>query len=153
MLPFEQKVQALWDKVAIQDLRYHFAEALDNKDWTLLASLFTDEVETDWTAWGIPRQTMAKADLVAIFSGGAFGRPELVTEHLYTNFRITLSGDRAISVSNFLGQHYTADFAGGSEFYLRGSYTDELARTDQGWKIRRFTLRVFYATGNPNLLV
>jgi 3-phenylpropionate/cinnamic acid dioxygenase small subunit len=152
MQTLEERIQQLWDIAAIQDLRNKFGEALDNKNWDLFGKLFADEVLTDWTAWGVPKQTMKKEDIVTMFSQGAFRRPELITEHLYTNFRITVDGDQATCVSNFLGQHFIPDFEGGSEFYLRGEYTDNLIRTIGGWAISSLRLRVFYTSGNPKLL-
>lgn len=148
----EKKLQELLDKEAIRQIRYQFAEALDNKDWHLFETLFADEIDTDYTAWGIPVQKMEKSFLVAMFSKQAFRNAELVTEHLYSNFRITIEQDKAICVSNFLGQHYIANFEGGEEFYLRGEYTDQLVKTKQGWKLSGLKLRIFYMSGNPKIL-
>jgi 3-phenylpropionate/cinnamic acid dioxygenase small subunit len=146
------KVAELLEKESIQALRINFAVALDNKDWKLFESLFAEEVETDWTAWGVPKQTMKKDDIVKMFSQQAFRRSELQTEHIYSNFRVNVSNNNASCVSNFVGFHHIPGFEGGDEFILRGEYADKLSKTHEGWKIHSLTLRIFYATGNAQIL-
>jgi hypothetical protein len=146
------QLQELMDKEAIRDIRTQWGEALDNKNWAQFESLFTDEIDTDFTAWGIPPQVIPKAYFVGMFSQKSFRRAELITQHLYTNFRISIEKDTATSVCNFIGQHYIPNFEGGEEYCLRGEYTDGLVRTPEGWKINKLKLRQFFATGNAALL-
>lgn len=146
-----QHLQELIDKDAIQQVRHHFAEALDYQNWELLTSLMAEIVEADFTAWGLPVQQMERSALVGVFQH-SFSRPGLRTQHIYSNFRIVLDGDRASCKSNFLGQHYIRGFEGGEEFYLRAEYADKLIRTDSGWKISGLKLTVFYVSGNPSIL-
>jgi 3-phenylpropionate/cinnamic acid dioxygenase small subunit len=152
MEKLELKMAELSEKESIQALRISFAEALDNKDWKLFESLFAEEVETDWTSWGIPKRKMKKDEIVKMFSQGAFRRSDLLTEHIYSNFRINVSGDQASCLSNFVGFHHISGFEGGDEFILRGEYADKLSKTGQGWKINSLALRIFYATGNAQIL-
>jgi hypothetical protein len=148
----EKALQELLDKEAIRDIRYQWGEALDNKNWAQFESLFTDEIDTDFTAWGIPPQRIPKAYFVAMFSQQSFKRADLITQHLYTNFRISIENDTATCVCNFMGQHFIPNFEGGEEYCLRGEYTDGLVKTKDGWKINKLKYRQFYATGNAALL-
>ena len=147
----ETLVQELADREALRELFAAFAEALDNRDWTTLQQLCADEVDTDYRAWGITPQRMPADAFVGLFRQ-SFWRPELKTQHLYTNFRIQVSGDVARVVFNFLGQHYAPGFAEGEESVLRGEYTDTLQRGADGWKITGVTLRVFFTSGAMNML-
>lgn len=149
----EQKLQELFDKEAIRELRYKFAQALDYKDWALLEDLLLDELEADFTLWGVPPQRVKLADFVNSFKQTQ-SRTGLKTQHIFANFRITVNGDNAICQSYLLAQHYIQGFAGGEEFYLRAEYRDTLVRTGAGWKISGVTLAaVFYVVGNPAILV
>jgi 3-phenylpropionate/cinnamic acid dioxygenase small subunit len=147
----DDRIQVLHDRETIRDLFYRFAEALDNRDWALLTSLCHSEVDADFTAWGIPAGKIAQEQFVALFRA-SFWRPELITQHLYTNFRIDVQGDIAQVTFNFLGQHYTPHFSDGEEFFLRGEYSDTLLRSETGWKITGVRLRVFYTSGAGSML-
>ena len=125
---------------------------MDYKDWTLFESLFTEEIEADFTAYGVPAQKVRREELRQSYQQN-LSREGLRTQHISSNFRITVNGDTAQCISNFLGQHYIKGFEGGEEFYLRAEDKDQLTRTKNGWKIRALTLTtLFYVSGNPAIL-
>ena len=149
----DSMLQELLDREAIKEVRAQLAQALDYQDWTLFESLFTEEVEADFTAYGIPSQKVRREELRQSYQHN-LSREGLRTQHISSNFRITVNGDTAQCISNFLGQHYIKGFEGGEEFFLRAEYKDDLIRTGHGWKIRALTLTtLFYVSGNPALLV
>jgi 3-phenylpropionate/cinnamic acid dioxygenase small subunit len=147
----ETLVQELIDREAIRELFAHVAEALDNRDWALLRRLCANEVDTDYSAWGIAPQRMGADSLVGLFRA-SFWRPELRTQHLYTNFRIQVTSDTARVVFNFFGQHYAPGFAEGEESVLRGEYTATLQREGGDWRISGLVLRVFFTSGAMSML-
>ena len=149
----EQKLQELLDREAIKEIRAMLAQALDYKDWALFESLFLEEVEADFTAYGVPKQKVRREDLRGSYQHN-LSREGLRTQHISSNFRITVDGDTARCVSNFLAQHYIKGFEGGEEFFLRAEYQDQLTRTEGGWKISAITLKtLFYVSGNPAILM
>lgn len=150
-LSLPTSIQQLVDMETIRQTFYHFAQALDDRNWTAMRAFFAEWVDADYTAWGIPRQQMAAESVIALFQA-SFWRPELRTQHLYTNFRIQVEGDSATTVFNFLGQHTVPGFADGEEFFLRGQYTDSLQREGDGWKISSLALRVFSTQGAAAIL-
>ncbi len=147
----EQVVQELLDREAIREVRARLAQALDYKDWALFESFFTEEVEVDFSSYGVPVQKVRREDLTGSYRQN-LSREGIRTQHLFTNFRITIDGDRAECISNFLGQHFLQGFEGGDEFHLRGEYHDQLTRTQAGWKIHALKFVFFFATGNPALI-
>jgi 3-phenylpropionate/cinnamic acid dioxygenase small subunit len=145
-------LQELLDREAIKEVRAHLAQALDNRDWTLFESLFTEEVEVDFTPYGVPAQRVRREELRQSYQHN-LSREGLRTQHISSNFRITIHGDTAQCISNFLGQHSIKGFEGGEEFFLRAEYTDHLVKTEAGWKIHALVLsQLFYTSGNPALL-
>jgi len=151
----DQKLQELLDREAIKEVRALLAQALDYKDWALFESLFLEEVEADFTAYGVPAQRVRREDLRGSYQH-SLSREGLRTQHISSNFRITVDGDgdTARCVSNFLAQHYIKGFEGGEEFFLRAEYTDQLILTDASWKISAITLsKLFYTSGNSAILV
>jgi 3-phenylpropionate/cinnamic acid dioxygenase small subunit len=146
-----QQLQDLLDREAIKEVRALFAQALDYKDWTLLESLFLEEVDTDFTSYGIAPQRVRREELAGSYRHN-LNREGLRTQHITSNFRIVVHGNSAQCTSNFIGQHYIQGFEGGEEFYLRGEYRDQLVRTESGWKISALTFTLFYVSGNPAIL-
>lgn len=147
-----QVLQEMLDREAIKEVRSRLAQALDYRDWVLFESLFTNEVETDFTAYGVPAQKVPREALRKSYQHN-LSREGLRTQHISSNFRITITGDTAHCISNFLGQHFIQEFEGGEEFYLRAEYHDQLTRTKDGWKINALTLTTVYVTGNPSILM
>jgi len=47
-------------------------------------------------------------------------------------------------------QHYLENFAGGDFYLLRGSYTSQLLRTPDGWRIESLVQQVGWQEGNLN---
>jgi SnoaL-like domain len=147
-----QQIELIKDRYAIEQIRYKWGEALDHKNWELFDSLFADDIDTDFTAWGFPVQSIKKTDLVNIFRYGPFKNEQLKTQHIYTNFRIEIKEDKATSVCNFIGQHFIENFEGGNEYCLHGAYTDGLVKTNEEWKINNLKLSIFFQTGNVKIL-
>ena len=150
----DHRLQELLDREAIKEIRYNYAEGLDRQDWLLIENLLLEELDTDFTLWGLPSQRVSRTDFVNKFFKHSLSRVGLKTQHIFTNQRITIEGDRAICKSYQFAQHYLAGFEGGEEFFLRAEYTDQLVRTEDGWKISGVTLSaLFYMSGNPAILV
>lgn len=147
-----QLLQDLHHRAAIEQVRYQYAQALDRQDWDLLAGLLADEVAVDFASFGGPVQTVPRPALVDNFRHN-LSRPGLVTQHLCTNFRITLAGDEATSVLHWVGQHFVPGLAGGEEFTLRAEYTDQLRYWNGSWRIVGMTAQRLFVTGNPGVLM
>jgi hypothetical protein len=141
----------LASKQAIQELEFRFAQSLDTKYWVLAGKLFTDEVKTDFSAYGIPAKPMKKDELIGLYKY-SFRNEKMVTEHIYSNFLIEVNGKTATCRFNFLGNHFVKGLEGGDDFYLYGQYSDKLQQTANGWKISERTLTVFYTKGNAAML-
>lgn len=145
-------LQELLDRTAIQCVRHTFAWALDTKDWQVLTGLLAEEVAVDFTSFGVPAQVMHQQILIDGFQHN-LGRAGLVTQHLCSNFRITLDQHRATSVSHWVGHHFVPNLAGGEEFTLRAEYTDLLTRLNGRWYIIGLSARKLFTTGNPQVLL
>jgi hypothetical protein len=146
-----QQINGLVEKQAIQEVELRFAESLDTKNWDLANSLFTDDVKADFSAYGIPAKTMKKEELIGLFKY-SFRNEKMVTEHLYTNFIIEVSGKTATCRFNFVGNHFVKGLEGGEDFYLYAQYNDKLKKTEKGWKISERTLTIIYTKGNGAML-
>jgi uncharacterized protein (TIGR02246 family) len=148
MVDARRSLDRLLDLQEITDLLHRYARALDEKDWSLLATCFT-------------------ADAVA-FYGEVLGRQEGVTaieqvcraalghldssQHVISNPEIHIDGDAATARCYVHAQHTKAGTPGGDNMTIGGTYLDELVRTADGWRIRQRELRFLWQEGNQAVL-
>ena len=121
---------------------------VDARDWDGLQSLFTDEVDVDYTSLtGGEPQRVPPADLV----GGwrQMLEPLAATHHLIGNHSVSLEGDGATVATNVTATHLAHD---GQRWVVGGRY-DARARTVDGrWRIAGLTLTVKWQTGNQDIM-
>jgi len=135
------------DHLAIQELRHRYGRALDTRDWDLFRSLFAEEVEADFSAFGIPAGRVSREHVLG-WMQHAFRREGMKTSQIYANFEITIDGDRATCVSSLLGRHRLPGLDGGEDFTLHARYHDRLVRTETGWKLAGVAIEVLFTEGN-----
>jgi hypothetical protein len=150
----------LADRQAVVDVVIRYATGIDMRDWDLYASCFTDPCEFDFSSWSgrgpallTPEQWVKAVRSV----NGNFD----TTQHLSTNHVVTFDGpDAARCVSYMHAQHWFSaerlvelgEAATEPRWCtLGGYYTNDLTRTDDGWKIRRCQLTVTWVTGDRSV--
>jgi hypothetical protein len=148
----EQRVRQLEDRNAISEVVIRYAMAVDQADWELYATCFTDKVHIDFSAAGMPAADLPREQFIAFASEGLGGFT--ARQHLSPNHVITFDDndpDRAVCLSYLYAQHYLADAEGGDFFLMRGSYTNHMVRTPDGWQIERLIQHISWPDGNLDL--
>jgi hypothetical protein len=145
----ERALQDLIDRAAISDVLITYAAAVDTRDWALFRSLFAEELFLDFSSFNPELyRKMSVDELVEITRKvAAFD----ATQHLSTNHRHTLNGDRAACVSYMQAGHFMTREGQQHVCFLYGHYTYELRRTAGGWKIDRYGLQVTASQGDPRV--
>jgi SnoaL-like domain len=150
------KIDEIADRLAIIDVLSNYATGLDARDWTLWRSVFVDELEFDLSSWNGIEPRPLNADRVVANQARTFAELS-VTQHFFTNHRVTLNGDRARVIAHMRAEHWLdgasePGSAGSTETTFRytmfGYYDHDLVRTDDGWKICRMQLNVTKTEGN-----
>jgi hypothetical protein len=137
----------LLDQVQIIDLLYGYASAVDTCDWVLFRSLFNDTVELDFSAVngqpaGLERVEMWMGYLAAL-------RNEVIaTQHLVTNARVFLDGDRATCEANVRGEHVLSSGSSRSIYTIGARYKDVFVRTAHGWRFQRIAVDLIWDDGD-----
>jgi hypothetical protein len=145
----EAAVQGLIDRAAISDVVNAYATAVDTRDWALFASIFTDSVFLDFRDFhpSLYKQ-LTREELVGITRGiAAFD----ATQHLSSNHRHTLHGDRATCVSYMHAGHFLKREGADHACFLYGYYTYELVRDGAGWLIEKYGLKIAAQFGEPRM--
>ena len=110
------RVRRLEDRALISETVTKYAVAVDRRDWAMFAACFTDPVHADYSENGLPAQHLSPNHLIEF------------DDH---------DPDRAICTSSMYAQHHL-DASEHREFLLlRGSYTNHMVRTNDGWRIER----------------
>ncbi len=93
---------------------------------------------TDYSANGLEAADFARNDLVTIVRDAVSGYT--ATQHLSPNHVIDFDvgdPDRAVCMSYMYAQHHADAPENGEFLFLGGSYTNQMVRTADGWRIER----------------
>jgi 3-phenylpropionate/cinnamic acid dioxygenase small subunit len=112
------------DVIAIHQLYGLYGHVMDDRDWTRLPELFTEDCIFDATALGVPLME-GRAAIAATTETS----PATPLGHHVTNvFVAEIDGDAAVVRAKALGT-----YSRGRAF--SGDYEDRLVRTPDGWRI------------------
>jgi 3-phenylpropionate/cinnamic acid dioxygenase small subunit len=140
----ERWLGQLRDRLDIEDLLTRYCAAIDAKDFDLLDEVFTADATIDYTRSGGIRDAYpaVKSWLTTVLA------PFRVVQHLITNVRVEIDGDRARSVCYFFNpMGLPRKDEGVHTFFCGGIYRDQLIRTERGWRITERVNDQLYAHG------
>ena len=125
------ELQAVSDKIEIQELLARYARGVDSKDWELWKSVFTADAFLDYSSAGVI--SGSRDQVASWFAQGLSAVP--MTQHFISNVEIDLDGDRAQVRAMF---YNPMQLPGMSDLsYCGGFYHHDMVRTPDGWKSRR----------------
>ena len=138
----------LEDRVAVLETVYKYAQGLDTRDWLLYRSIFTDEIDVDFSGYnGVPGERMSAdrwiAQIKPLFTGIS------ATQHIMTNPIVEFSEKGAVCRMYIQAEHFLAS---GEGFAIGGYYTDRLVRQKGQWRISAIKLTVFWRRGNADIM-
>ena len=134
------------DERAIVDLTIRYCSAIDGRRFEELRDVFLPDAVADYGRVG----TCEGVDAIMATCARALG-PLDASQHLVTNHQVQVHGAQASAQCSFQAQHVRHGVEGGPNLIVAGTYTDELVRTDAGWRIRHRTLTVVWTDGNPDV--
>ncbi|MDZ7910732.1 MAG: nuclear transport factor 2 family protein [Rhodococcus sp. (in: high G+C Gram-positive bacteria)] len=135
----------------ITRLMARFARGIDLRDWEMYRSVFTDEIDVDYTSYRAGNGGRFRAE--DWVQRGRMLFPGLVaSQHFLSNFDITVAGDRGTVITYVRAEHVLPNTDGDAMFTIGGYYTDSVVRVDGDWKICRKQLTVLWNSGNPQVL-
>lgn len=123
-------VQELADKLAIHEVLYRYARAVDSQDWGLMDTVFVADAVLDYTDVGGPEAT--RDDVVTWLAESL--QPVPMTQHAITNIEVDLQGDEAAVVALFHNPMQLPGVEGITA--CGGRYHHQMVRTPDGWRSR-----------------
>jgi 3-phenylpropionate/cinnamic acid dioxygenase small subunit len=136
-------LQALHDKIEIQELLARYARGVDAKDWDLWRTVFTPDAHLDYSSAGA---AVGSRDEVGAWLEEAL-RAVPMTQHYVTNIEIELDGDRAEVRAMFYNPMQLPGMADLS--FCGGYYHHDLVRTPDGWRSERLVEENLWFTNAP----
>jgi len=135
------------DRAAVLDVLARFAHGIDSRDWALYRSVFTDEVDVDYTSYRPGSRSRMPADEWVDRARRLF--PGLdATQHVLVNAWMQSEGGGVRVQTSMRADH----FLGGARYTLGGSYVHLLADDKGTWRISAVTLTVTWEEGDKGLL-
>jgi hypothetical protein len=141
------------DHIDISQCLQRYGQALDERDFELLESVFTPDARIRYEILG--RVTdLRMAELVA--SSRALFERFWWTQHVFSVPVIELAGDEARATCRLIATHVQRKLDGTpSSWVLYGTYRDRLVRGGAGWRVHERHLHGVYGEGEllPRKLV
>ncbi|MEY9835794.1 nuclear transport factor 2 family protein [Streptacidiphilus sp. EB103A] len=147
----EARIRRLEDRVSISDTVIRYATSIDRADWERYATCFTETVHVDFSEAGMPPGDFAREDFLGFARAGLGGFT--ARQHLSPNHEIEFDEDdpdRAVCRSYMYAQHHLEGAEGGDFFLMRGSYTNHMRRTADGWRIEKLVQHLSWSEGNQD---
>lgn len=125
-------LQAISDRLEIQDLVTRYANAIDARDWDALDSVFTPDATIDYTESGGAKGRYPEIKAWLPTALGAFP----AFQHLVGNTQAMIDGDTATARTMLFNPMVHRDAEGREQTFFMGLwYRDRLVRTADGWRI------------------
>jgi hypothetical protein len=142
----DDAISRLLDLQDIQRALALYVVAIDTLELSLFDQCFTPDARI--ILGGMGEMTPASYKEIATQGLGALS----ATQHHLSLPLIELDGDRAYARCYFMAQHVRNDLAPKPFLMIGGWYTDELSRTEAGWRITRRIGTALWYDGNPAVL-
>lgn len=117
------------DERAIVGVALRYSRAIDTQDHDLFMTCFTKDAQ-----FGLPKLRLhpdVRVDQTIPMLTSLFR----ATQHVATNFEVTVTGDRAVMRSLYIATHVWREKLPDPLFVMGGFYQDALVRTGEGWRI------------------
>lgn len=119
------------DRELIHQVLLRYAKGIDQRDWELFRTCWTDEITVDYGPLGTFTDPDALTDIVRQTHGGMGD-----TYHRLTNFDITIDGDKATARAYVQAVLMLVPGDQSQWIEATGHYDDTLELTGAGWRIR-----------------
>jgi hypothetical protein len=116
------------DRDQIVELTHRYATAIDSRQYSLLAEVFTDDADVDYGEVGQWTRAAQVTQFMELVHTGAEH-----TMHRMTNHVVDIDGDSA-EVRTYVDALILFEGAGANPI---GYYDDHVVRTSDGWRIAR----------------
>jgi SnoaL-like protein len=146
----EIELKAMLDRTQIIETINQLLIGTDNRDWTLVQSLFAPSVLFDMSSLGAaPAKPTTPAEIVAAWDSGL--KPIRAVHHQAGSHLVRLHGAKAAALCYGTATHYLPNKTRANTRPFVGSYDFELPKDAGRWVITKFKFNLKYIDGNLSL--
>jgi hypothetical protein len=131
-----ERLQALEDRAALDDLVKRYALGCDGKDREVLLSVFASNAQAKYASDEALQGAEAIVDWISMMTASSVWQ-----QHLISPYSFEIDGDQA-SVIAYLVSHQNFDTDPNVTTMMSSRYALQCVRTDAGWRISDLNLRV-----------
>jgi hypothetical protein len=150
------ELRTLADRAAISDVLHCYATGLDAQDWALWRSAFVTDSPVVFDMRAVTNREPQPQPIDAVIAQVSIQFAGFdATQHLITNHRHAITGDRARVVAHMRAEHWIdpAETApDGDRYSMFGYYDNDLVRTAEGWKLVSVQLKLTRTEGHPGVM-
>jgi hypothetical protein len=132
----ESKVAELCDRASIQELRFRYHVAVNEKQLDAIPQLFAEEAEVEFEGIGSARGI----DSIETLYREVVGQSPFIKQFIH-NHVITLDGDTASGLS-YLDARTVRD---GESILVAARFDDEYVRVGEEWRFQALRLKIDFA--------
>ena len=121
-------IENIVDRIEIENFFSRYARAVDDRDWELYRTLFTEDAHIDYSSSGGSKGNL---DETVSFLSKALDMFEM-SQHLITNIELFHKDENAVHAVALFNNPMR--LKGGDVWFVGGKYKHELLRSASGWK-------------------
>ncbi|MFG2195285.1 nuclear transport factor 2 family protein [Streptomyces sp. NPDC048639] len=137
-----RRLRALEDKDALHTLMVRGWHALDRKDWDTWIGFWTEDAVLEFGPWQEIHGRDAIRDKVSEAEA-----PYANMQHHILNVSFDVRGDRATGIGYMWFVAVTEPGRSSAPYAMGGPYDWEFVRTEDGWRLSRQRLGVWWTSG------
>jgi hypothetical protein len=137
------------DQFEIRQALLSYTCGIDTKDYDLFRSGFTADVRVTFEKWVDPLEDLEQlTTFMEVLHRNLDGSAHRVTNFFY----LEMEADRAVVRTYIHALLVKAGHPGGDSFDVYGTYTDELRRGENGWRVAAKHCDQLFDSGNADVL-
>ena len=136
-------IENIVDRIEIENFFSRYARAVDDRDWELYRTLFTEDAHIDYSSSGGSKGNL---DETVSFLSKALDMFEM-SQHLVTNIEVLGKEENEADVLALFNNPMR--LKGGEIWFVGGKYRHELIRSDSGWKSRKLVEETLWFDRSP----
>lgn len=131
------------DRLNVSDTLYRYCSTIDQKDYSGLRAVFTEDARMRFSANGVWNDWIEGADaIVAWVDKTTVG--QAMQHHLLSVYHVDVEGDQA-SILAYLTSHQSTADNPNQVLQMSSRYRDRLRRAGDGWLIAQKELEICWA--------
>ena len=136
-------IENIVDRIEIENFFSRYARAVDDRDWELYRTLFTEDAHIDYSSSG---GSVGNLDETVSFLSKALDMFEM-SQHLITNIELLHREENQAHVLALFNNPMR--LKGGNVWFVGGRYKHEMIKSTSGWRSKKLIEETLWFDRSP----